>query len=515
MASVEQTAPEQQGAEVSGHAGIPVENPATGQVIATVPDISADDVRALAEKARRVQPGWEALGFDGRAKILLRAQRWLMDNRERVIDTIVSETGKSYEDAQLAEISYGASALGFWAKNAEKYLGDEKVRTGNMLLKGKKLISRYRPLGLVGVIGPWNYPLTNSFGDCIPALAAGNSVILKPSEVTPLTGLLMAEMLDECGLPAGVFQVATGRGATGAALIGEVDMIMFTGSTATGRKIAVEAAERLIPCSLELGGKDPMIVLRDADIERAANVATYYAMLNSGQTCISVERVYVEEPVYDEFVAKVADKVRALRQGRSQGPGSVEVGAITFPPQVDLIEKHVNDAIAKGAKVLVGGHRREGEGYFFEPTVLVDVDHTMEAMTEETFGPTLPIMKVRDAEEALRLANDNIYGLAASVFSKDLERGEQVAKRVEAGAVCVNDALMNYAALEVPMGGTKQSGAGRRHGANGIRKYCQQQTILVSRNFPKRDLHMYPYSAKMTKRLSKLFKVLYGRGSAD
>ncbi len=515
MATVEQTVPEQQHASSNGHAVVAVENPATGQVIATVPDMGADEIRAMAVKARRVQPGWDALGFEGRGRVLLRAQRWFMDNRERVIETIVSETGKTYEDAQIAEVSYGASALGFWAKNAEGYLGDEKVKSANLFVKGKKLISRYRPLGLVGVIGPWNYPLTNSFGDCIPALAAGNAVILKPSEVTPLTALLMAEMLDQCGIPAGVFQVATGTGATGTALVGEVDMIMFTGSTRTGRKVAMAAAERLIPCSLELGGKDPMIVLRDADLERAANVATYYAMLNGGQTCISIERVYVEESVYDEFVAKVTEKVRALRQGRSVGPGTAEVGSMTFPPQLDIVDGHVKDAVAKGAKVLVGGRRREGDGIFYEPTVLVDVDHTMEAMTEETFGPTLPIMKVRDAEEAIRLANDSIYGLGGSVFTKDLERGEQLAKRIEAGAVCVNDAVINYSALELPMGGVKSSGLGRRHGAPGIRKFCQQQSIMVSRSFPKRELHMYPYTAKNSKRIGKVLGFLYGRGSRD
>jgi acyl-CoA reductase-like NAD-dependent aldehyde dehydrogenase len=469
----------------------------------------------MAEKARRVQPGWEALGFDGRGRVLLRAQRWLSDNRERVIETVMSETGKTYEDAQIADFSYGVSALGFWPKNAEKYLGDEKVKSANLFVKGKKLISRYRPLGLIGVIGPWNYPLTNSFGDCIPALAAGNAVILKPSEVTPLTALLMEEMLKACDIPDGVFQVATGRGETGSALIGEVDMIMFTGSTRTGRKGAMAAAERLIPCSLELGGKDPMIVLRDADLERAANVATYYAMLNGGQTCISIERVYVEEPVYDEFVAKVTEKVRALRQGRSVGPGTSDIGSMTFPPQMDIVDGHVQDAVAKGAKVLTGGHKREGEGIFYEPTVLVDVDHTMEAMTEETFGPTLPIMKVRDAEEALRLANDSVYGLGGSVFTKDLGRGEQLAKRVEAGAVCVNDAVINYSALELPMGGAKTSGLGRRHGPDGIRKFCQQQSIMVSRNFPKRELHMYPNTAKNTKRIGKVLGFLYGRGSKD
>src|SRR3954467_15079404 len=235
---------------------VPVENPATGEVFAHVPDLSADEVREMARRARAAQPGWEALGFEGRGRVLLRAQKWLLDNSERVIETIMSETGKTVEDAQLAEVSYGAAAFGFWAKNADKYLGDEKVKSANVFVKGKKLVLRYKPLGLIGVIGPWNYPLTNSFGDCIPALAAGNAVILKPSEVTPLTSLLLADGLRECGLPENVLQIATGRGATGAALIDEVDMIMFTGSTATGKKVAAAAAERLIPISLELGGKD-------------------------------------------------------------------------------------------------------------------------------------------------------------------------------------------------------------------------------------------------------------------
>jgi acyl-CoA reductase-like NAD-dependent aldehyde dehydrogenase len=383
------------------------------------------------------------------------------------------------------------------------------------MLKGKKLILRYRPLGVIGVIGPWNYPLTNSFGDCIPALAAGNSVILKPSEVTPLTSLLMAEMLTECGMPADVFTVATGRGATGAALIDQVDMIMFTGSTATGKKVMAAAAETLTPVSLELGGKDPLIVLSDADLERAANAAVFYSMQNSGQTCISIERAFVEAPVYDEFVAKVTEKAKALRQGVSTGPGSVDVGAITFPRQMEIIEDHVNDAIAHGARAVVGGKRREGPGDFFEPTVLVDVTPDMKAMREETFGPTLPIVKVADEEEAIRLANDSPYGLGASVFSKDVVRGEAVARRVESGAVCVNDAMMNYSALELPMGGWKASGLGSRHGAGGIRKYARAQAILISRLHPKKDIHMFPYTEKTTQRLLKLFRFLWGRGKRD
>ncbi|HEY2571562.1 MAG TPA: succinic semialdehyde dehydrogenase [Solirubrobacteraceae bacterium] len=514
--TVEQTAANGNGAAHGGEQ-IQVENPATGEVVATVPDLSADAVAAMAERGREAQPSWEAYGFDGRARILLRAQKWLMDNADQVIATIVSETGKTFEDASLAEISYAGNAFGFWAKNGPDYLADERVKSGQLLVKGKKLILRHRPLGLIGVIGPWNYPLTNSFGDCIPALMAGNSVILKPSEVTPLTSMLMAEGLRECGLPDNVFQVATGRGATGAALIEQVDMIMFTGSTRTGRKVAEAAGRRLIPASLELGGKDPMIVLSDADLERAANFATYYSMQNAGQTCISIERVYVEEPVYDEFVAKVSEKVRALRVGPPHGPGSVEVGAITFPPQMATIEDHVSDAVDKGARVLAGGQSSShGGGRFYEPTVLVDVDHTMKCMTEETFGPTLPIMKVSDADEAVRLANDSPYGLGSSVFTRDTERGEQIARRLDVGAANVNDAMINYTALELPMGGAKASGLGSRHGAGGIRKYTSQQAIVVTPKLAlKREPHMYPYKARTSRLLAGMFKLLYGRGKRD
>ncbi|HEX8714072.1 MAG TPA: aldehyde dehydrogenase family protein, partial [Solirubrobacteraceae bacterium] len=420
MASVEQAQtvaqpPASENGGTPAAAGIAVENPATGETVATVADLDRDAVVAMAARGRAAQPGWEAYGFDGRARVMLRAQKWVMDNADRIIATIMSETGKTFEDASLAEISYAGNAFGFWAKHAEEYLADERVKSSQLLVKGKKLILRYRPLGLIGVIGPWNYPLTNSFGDCIPALMAGNSVILKPSEVTPLTSLLMAEGLRECGLPESVLQVATGRGETGAALVEQVDMIMFTGSTRTGKKVAEEAAKRLIPASLELGGKDPMIVLSDADLERAANFAAYYSMQNAGQTCISIERVYVEEPAYDEFVSKVSEKVRALRVGKPEGPGTVEVGAITFPPQLDTIKAHVEDAVQKGARVLTGGSQAPGAGRFFEPTVLVDVNHTMKCMTEETFGPTLPIMKIANAEGGVQLANDSVYGLQASV----------------------------------------------------------------------------------------------------
>jgi acyl-CoA reductase-like NAD-dependent aldehyde dehydrogenase len=322
-------------------------------------------------------------------------------------------------------------------------------------------------------------------------------------------------MMRECGLPEDVFLVATGAGETGAALIEHVDYLFFTGSSRTGKKVAMACAEALIPYGLELGGKDPMIVCADAELERATNAAAFYSMNNGGQVCISVERVYVEEPVYDEFVAKVTEKVKGLRQGPTGDPGVQEVGAVIFPPQIDTVDAHVKDAVAKGAKVLTGGKPASGPGRFYEPTVLVDVDHTMDCMTEETFGPTLPIMKVKDIDEAVRLANDSVYGLQASVWTKDIPKGEAIAARVEAGAVCVNDAQVNYSALEAPMGGWKTSGVGSRHGRNGIRKYCKEQTILVTRFAWKRDPHMFPFKAKTTRRLGSMARLVFARGKRD
>jgi acyl-CoA reductase-like NAD-dependent aldehyde dehydrogenase/choline dehydrogenase-like flavoprotein len=490
-------------------AEIAVENPATGERIATVPGLGAADVAAMVTVARGVQPEWAAIGFEGRAEVLLGARAWMVANAERVIGTIVSETGRPPDETQFAEFGYGLSALEFWAKSAPAYLADEQVETVSPFVRGRKLTVRYAPVGVVGVIGPWNYPLNNSFGDCIPALAAGNSVVLKPSEVTPLTSLLMAEMLRDVGMPEGVFEVATGAGETGAALIDQVDFVMFTGSVETGKKVMARAAETLTPVSLELGGKDPMIVLADADLERAANAAVSYGLNNSGQVCISVERVYAEDAIHDELLDRIAAIAGGLRQGAPGPPGSVDVGAIIFPPQLELIEAHVRDAVERGARVVTGGSAVEGEGRFYEPTVLADVDHTMRCMTEETFGPTLPVMRVADAEEAVALANDGPYGLQASVWTRDTERGEALARRIEAGVACVNDAQLNYAALELPMGGWKASGLGSRHGPDGIRKYTKRQSLLVTPGTaPPREAHMFPYSAQVTTAVGEAFAAL-------
>ena len=413
-------------------ATLSVENPATGETVGEVPSLTREQTIELVARARAAQPEWEALGFGGRAALLRDMRKWLVDNRARAIQTLIDENGKTYEDAQL-EILYCADALGFWAKRAPKWLADERERPHSPLLFGRKIINRYVPYGVVGVIGPWNYPLINNFGDAVPALAAGNAVVLKPASITPLSSVLMAEGMREVGVPDGVFLVATGSGGTvGNALVDSVDMLHFTGSTEVGRRLMVAGAKRLLPVTLELGGKDPMVVLRDANIERAANAAIWGALQNSGQTCVSIERVYVEAEAYEPFVAKVVEKVKSLRQGPGGGPGSVDLGALTSPEQVQVIEEHVQDAVQKGARIETGGKLRSGPGRFYEPTVLTGVDHSMKIMTEETFGPTLPIMKVESEEEAIRLANDSTMGLDSSVFG-GTAHAERVARQIQAG----------------------------------------------------------------------------------
>ncbi len=488
---------------------IAVDNPATAAVIGHVREASADEVAQAVARARRAQPGWAGLTARARAEFLTRGRHWLLAHRQEVADCIVAENGKAAEDA-IVEIVYCASAFAYWGKHARRLLAAAKIRSLSPFVLGRAMFTRRVPLGVVGVIGPWNNPLLNSFGDAIPALAAGNSVVLKPSEHTPLAALLMARMARECGWPEDVFQVVTGAGGTGRSLVDTVDFVMFTGSTRTGRVVAARAGERLVPCSLELGGKDALVVLADAPLERAVNVTIQGALSNGGQMCTSVERVYVEEPGYDAFVTLLHERFQRVTAGPPAGLGSTDVGAVTFPPQMAVIAEHVKDAVDKGARVLVGGHASPGPGRFFEPTLLVDVDHTMKCMREETFGPTLPVMKVADAEEAVRLVNDSSYGLQAAIIGSNTKRARRLAERFEVGCVTVNDAQTNYMALGLPMGGWKESGLGVRHGAEGIRKYTRLQAISVNRFPLRRDLHMIPYQPSAYRFILRLVDVLYG-----
>jgi acyl-CoA reductase-like NAD-dependent aldehyde dehydrogenase len=494
------------GAATSAPETIEVRNPATGETIASVP---VDSPAAVAETVARVranQVEWEAIGIEGRYHWLGKLRDWLLDNRERVLDTMQAETGKVRADA-ANEPAYLADLINFYGTRAARYIGEESVRPHSALLAAKKLRIQYRPHPVVGIISPWNFPLILALGDAIPALQAGAAVVIKPSEFTPLG---LAEVVDawkrEIGGPD-VLDCVQGIGETGGALVDAVDFVQFTGSDRTGRKVMARAAETLTPVSLELGGKDPMIVLADADLDRAANAAAWGGMMNSGQICMSVERIYVEEPAYDDFVAKLTAEVGRLRQGPDDAADPRDVGAMTSPNQTAIVKDHVDDALAAGARALIGGQPVEGPGDYFEPTVLVDVDHSMKVMRDETFGPVVGVMKVRDAEEAVRLANDSRYGLSGSVFG-ERERAERVARRVECGAINVNDVLVNYFASDVPMGGWKQSGIGFRHGEPGIKKYCRSESLVITRFGGKREPTWYPYTRgklNLFRRLVPLF----------
>lgn len=484
-------------------------NPATGESIATVPIDGPQRVEQVAKRLRAAQPEWEALGNKGRAKWLYQLRDWMFDNEGRIADTMQLETGKVRAEAG-AEPSYLIDLINFYGKKAPKMIGDQKVRAHSPLLASKKLRIQYRPYQLVGVISPWNFPLILSLGDAIPALQAGAAVLIKPSEVTPLGITEIVEAWkSEIGGPD-VIDVVHGTGETGSALVGEADFVQFTGSDRTGKLVMAKAAETLTPVSLELGGNDAMIVLEGSNIDRAAAAAAWGGFANSGQVCMSVERTFVAEPVYDEFVKKFTAEVDSLKMGIDGPEFGKEQGAITFPRQLQVSADHIADAKAKGARVLTGGSQVDGPGDWFEPTILAEVDPSMEVMKEETFGPVVGVMKVADGEEAVRLANDSRHGLTGYVFGRKRE-AEQVARRLEVGAAVVNDVLVNFLASDVPMGGWKDSGVGYRHGEYGIKKFVRPESLVLTRLGGKRELLYFPYTAKRREMLGKALRLLNAR----
>jgi acyl-CoA reductase-like NAD-dependent aldehyde dehydrogenase len=488
---------------------IEVRNPATLEKIAEVQSASSLDVSDAVVRARQAQQDWRSTSFDERAKLLYRLRDVLLDEQENIADILTAETGRPRAEVYGNELFYLCDVIGFWAKRASRYLKPQKIRPH--LLKAKKVLSTYSPIGVVGIISPWNFPLILSLGEALPALMAGNAAVLKPSELTPLSVLLGMELAVKAGFPKNLLQVVVGGAATGEALIDHADMICFIGSVNTGKHVMRRAADRLIPVSLELGGKDPMIVLKGADIDRAAGACVWGALMNADQACTSIERVYVEAPVYQQFVDNIVAKVGAVRQGPSEK--EVEVGSMTSEPQLEKIEAQIAEAVAKGAKLLIGGRRNPNfRGLYFEPTVLADVDQTMSVMTDETFGPVIPIMKVRNAEEALDCANDSRYGLGGSVFTRDQGLAWQLARRMESGSVCINDSLVNFIIPDAPMGGTKDSGCGYRHGADGIRKFCRQKTIVIDRFGLKQEFPWFPASNKKTRQLRALLNLLCRSG---
>ncbi|MCU4799555.1 succinic semialdehyde dehydrogenase [Halobacteria archaeon HArc-gm2] len=464
-------------------ASIDVLTPVTDEIIGAIPACTADDVAVAVERARSAQIDWERTADDERAAVLERMGTLVLKHREELLDVVQLETGKSRLHA-VEEILDVPLTCSYYAANGSSILADAH-RSGAVPLVTDATVT-YDPVGVVGVISPWNYPLTLAMTDVIPALFAGNAVVCKPDERTPFTALALAGLLAEAGLPDDLFQIVTGDGPTvGSALIDEVDYVAFTGGTETGRTVAERAGRNLIDCSLELGGKNPMLVLDDADPETAARGAVKGAFTNAGQLCLAPERIYVDERRYDEFVDAFVGATRRLEIGLEFDYGP-EVGSLIDGDHLDSVREHVESAVTEGASLLSGGRARPDVGPFcYEPTILTDVDPDSRVACEETFGPVVSVHPVSGVDEAIELANDSEYGLNASVWTTDRERGRAVAREIDCGTVCVNDPYtVGWAATDAPMGGVGDSGLGRRHGPEGLRRYVDAQTIATSRIGP-------------------------------
>lgn len=469
-----------------------------------------EEVEAAVARARKAQPAWAALSFEQRGEYMQRVLSIVLDKQDHLVETVVKETGKARGDAYNMEIFAACDALHYYSKNAAKLLKTEKKKIHGILGIVKQLKIIYKPRGVTGIIVPWNGPFILAINPAVQSMMAGNTVVLKGSEVTPYSTKLVEEFFAEAGLPEGVLQVLMGDGQTGADLCtAGVDKISFTGSVATGRKVAASCGEQLIPCTLELGGNDAMIVCEDADLDRAAAGALIGSCMNSGHYCCGTERIYVEEPVYNEFLNKVTALAKELKQGPQHGKEE-DVGAIFWDRQMTIIEDHVSDALANGAKAVVGGKRNSDlEGLYFEPTVLVDVKHEMKIMQEETFGPILCLQKVKNYEEAITLANDSPYGLNGNVWTKDKDKGFNIASRIETGAVCINDMAVTYGTPEAPFGGVKNSGVGQVNGETGLKGFCHAMPIIIDRFGGKNLPSAYPHTADKIDGMKKFMNFLW------
>ncbi|MBB5911229.1 succinate-semialdehyde dehydrogenase/glutarate-semialdehyde dehydrogenase [Nocardia transvalensis] len=491
-----------------GRRRLALDSPVDRRPIDEIDVADAAEVAAVVAKAHAAQPAWAARDVGERADILRAAVQVLVNRREEIIDTVHAETGKPRVEALTMEIVAGCDFLNHWSARARRDLRPHRQRLHGYLLPIKKLYIDYQPLGVIGVITPWNGPFILSLNPVVQALLAGNAVVLKPSEVTPRSGEWVVRVLREAGVPDDVVQVVHGDGETGAALVdADIDKVCFTGSVGTGRKIAAACAQRLLPYTLELGGKDAMIVCADADLERAAAGAVYLSMFNTGQVCMSTERIYVVDSVADEFVRLVTEKASAV----TYGPGEADMGPLFWDRQVEVVTRHLEDAKAKGADIVVGGSPAAGNGLYFQPTVVVDATHEMQLMTEETFGPVVAITRVRDEEEAIRFANDCRYGLSGSVFTRDAAKARRIAARLTTGSVVHNDASVIYGVAEAPFGGRKESGVGQVNGTGALRGFTHAQPVLIDRWQSKKESVWYPYSEKTMRNLEAV--VRYGFGT--
>jgi len=470
-------------------------DPATGEEIGRAPLAGGRDVRDALKRARAAQPAWAGLSFRERGQVILRARKIVLAQLEEIGRLISRETGKPVAEAISMEIIPTLDLMHYFAHSTERLLRPQKIDIGNYGLMGRSSQVIYKPLGVVGIISPWNFPWATPLDEVVMSLMAGNAVVLKPSELTPLSALKIGEIFKQALLPTGLLEIVTGDGTTGAALTeAGTDKIMFTGSVETGKRVAESAARHLTPTVLELGGKDPMIVLADANLQSAARAAIWGAFCNAGQACASVERCYVHESIATEFIDLVVKETRALKQDKAT-ESNIDVGAMSNEKQVRIVEEHIADASSRGARVLTGGRRTQNlSGLFYEPTVITEVDHSMDLMRNETFGPVLPIMTFKTDDEAIRLANDSIYGLTASVFTSNMRRGRRLAEQIEAGTVMVNEVVYTHAVAQTPWGGVKQSGYGRTHGRLGLLELVTPQHIHVNRVPLVPDVWWFPYS---------------------
>ncbi len=480
-------------------------NPATGDEIGRVAITTAGEVTATVKRGREAFSGWRRTSFAERRRLVMAAREVLLAEMDEIASLISRESGKPVAEAFSMEIAPVLDLMQYFARNAEKLLKPRKIGIGLYGLLGRLSKIVYHPLGVVGIIPAWNYPFSIPLGEATMALMAGNTVVIKPSELTPFVGIKIGEIFEKAGFPKDSVQIVTGDGSTGAALVeASPDKIMFTGSVATGKKIAAAAAKNLTSCVFELGGKDPMIVFEDANLDLAAGAAVWGAFCNSGQSCSSVERLYVQEKVADELTRKIIERTRLLKQG-SGDRDDVSIGAMSSERQIKIVEDHVAAFEADGAKIETGGQRNpEFEGLFYEPTVITGAHNDMRAMQEETFGPTLPIATFSTEEEAVRLANDSEFGLTASVWTRDYAKGKRVAERIEAGSVCVNEVLYTHGIGQTPWGGFKNSGRGRTHGLEGLMELVQPQHIHVNRIAFLPDAWWMPYSSNAVATFRKM-----------
>jgi acyl-CoA reductase-like NAD-dependent aldehyde dehydrogenase len=488
-------------------------NPATGGTLGEFECATEPEVHEAVARAREAQSSWNDIGVRNRTAILRKFQRDLHQRKSEIAELITQESGKPCVEALLTEVLVALDAARFCIENAFCFLRDEQVPHGNVAMKTKAGRILREPCGVIGIISPWNYPFSIPATESLAALVTGNAVVLKPSELTPMVALALASLLHKAGVPEAAFQVVVGDGSTGAALVNSaIDKLVFTGSVPTGKIIAQAAAARLLPVVLELGGKDPMLVLSGANVDVASSGGVWGAFVNAGQACLSVERCYVHRSLYQAFLEACVAKTERLCVGNGMD-SETEVGPLIRERQLRNLELQVEDALSRGARVLTGGHRLPQRGpNFYAPTILADVTPEMLIMRQETFGPVLPVMPFDSEDEAIQLANDSEYGLAASVWTRDRARGEAVARRIQAGTVMINDAVSCFGISEAPHGGFKASGQGRTHGRYGLDEMVRIKYLDSDRLPGRKKVWWYGYGETFAKQMEGFLDLQFATG---